>query len=157
MTIHRRTVVAGAVAFSLLGGASLAADLGEPRARAEFLKLLDMFNRGDIEGFIAYGVPELVIDKTVIGLAGLPAFFASRRTMDGKPDEKAAWLDGHLWRVTNDKGQIVYRAMTRRSVWRDEWCEPTAPAEICFAAGYFPRFEGWSVYFKDGRITALHQ
>ena len=157
MTIHRRMVVAGAVAFSLLSGASHAADSGEPKARAEFLKILSMFNRGDIEGFVAYGPPELVIDKTVIDPAGLTAFFASRRMMEGKPDEKAAWLDGDLWRLKSGKGQIVYGAMTRRSVWRDEECEPTAPAETCFAAGYGPRFEGWSVYFKDGRITALHQ
>ena len=157
MTIHRRMVLAGALAFTVFGRASHAAGLREPEARAEFLKILGMFNSGDIDGFLAYGPPELAIDKVVVDSADLPAFFASRRTMEGKPDEKPGWLDRDLWRLKSDKGEIIYGAMTRRSVWRDAWCEPTSPAEICFAAGYFLRFEHWSVHFKDGRIIAIRQ
>lgn len=157
MTIDRRTLLAGALAIPFLGGVSHARDFAERDARAEFLKILAMFNSGDVAGFIAYGPPKLMVEKTAIDSDGLPAFFESSHNFGGKADEKPGWIDGKLLRAKSDRGRVIYGAVVRRSVWQEARCEPTDPIETCYDAGYGPRFEQWHIYFRDNRIIALHQ
>jgi hypothetical protein len=160
MTVDRRTLLALGLAAPFAMAARAPA-IDESAARAEFGKILTMFNTGDVAGFLAYGPPRLVVEKKLLTRDTLPAFFESCRANEGNPDEKPGWIDGTLVRRERPSGAIVFGATTKRSVWNPAWCDQASAIsqaqDTCYTAGYQPRFEHWELFFESGRIAELNQ
>jgi hypothetical protein len=159
MTMDRRALLGLALAAPFGLAAAPARGIREAEARAEFLKILAMFNKGDVAGFLAYGPPKLVVDRRVIEHDALPAFFESCSHLNGKPDEKPAWIEGKLLRRKKPSLPVIYGAMTKRSVWLEAYCEEhdTNGYQFCREAGYGLRYEHWQIAFDGPRIVEINQ
>jgi hypothetical protein len=163
--IDRRTLLGWTLVAPLVTGAAPAArTIGVKAARREFLKILAMFNTGDVAGFLAYGPPLLIDHGKPVGREALAAFFESLRTYNGKPDEKPSWLDrdgfGHK---APPAPRWIFGAAVSRSVWMEAWDDDSAedehmvPIHMHYDAGYHPEFEQWNVFFEGERIYRLER
>lgn len=163
--ISRRTLLALTLVAPFMAGAAPATrTIGKRAARGEFLKILAMFNAADVPGFLAYG-PLLLIDHgKPVTRDALPAFFASLRNFNGKPDEKPAWLNhGSFGYKRPPAPRSIFGAAVSRSVWMDASDDNSVedvhmvPIPLHYDAGYYPRFEQWNIFFEGDRIVRLER
>jgi hypothetical protein len=161
--IDRRTLLALAVAAPFIAGAAPATrTIGKKAARGEFLKILALFDTADVPGFLAYGPPLLIDHDKLVARDSLPAFFESLNNLNGKPDEKPAWLDrGGFSHKNRPAPRSIFGAAVSRSVWMEAWDDDSAedqnmaPIHMHFDAGYYPRFEQWNIFFEGSSIVRL--
>lgn len=160
--------------FSLLAGAALLAPGAfaarpvmrlQPHdrkaAKAEFARIVEMFNRGDAEAFIAYGPPEIIAydtpevegRKPKLSREQIPEFIAARTSQGGERDNAPIRIDSFA-RMKNVTETVIYAATLKRSVFSEEFCEVHGP---CMPAGHVPMYEFWRVYFSGPRIRLLEQ
>jgi hypothetical protein len=163
--IDRRTLIGCALAAPLMAGAAPAPPtIGLKAARLEFLKILALFNTGDVAGFLAYGPPLLIDHDKRVARDALPAFFESLRNYNGKPDEKPSWLDRDSFsHKARPAPRWIFGAAVSRSVWMDARDDDSAedmnlaPIRMHYDAGYYPEFEQWNVFFRGERIFRLER
>jgi len=163
--IDRRTLLGMGLAAPFMASAAPAArTISKKAARREFLRILAMFNAGDVAGFLAYGPPQLIDHGKPVGRDALPLFFESLRTFNGKPDEKPAWLDRDSFvHKARPAPRWIFGAAVSRSVWMEAWDDDSAedehlvPIHMHFDAGYYPRFEQWNVFFDGEHIYRLER
>jgi hypothetical protein len=160
--------------FTMLAGAALVAPrafAAEPArrlqphdrkaAKAEFARIVDMFQRGDTEAFLAYGPPEIIgYDTPEVGgrkprltRQQIAEFIADRTSQNDRRDEVPIRIDSFS-RMKNVKETAVYSATLKRSVFYEAYCEVHGP---CMEDGYSPLYEFWRVYFSGPRIYLLEQ
>jgi hypothetical protein len=163
LTIGRRRlcVLAGAalIAPGFLAGEARAA--AGPRlmphdrkaARAEFAKIVAMFNAGDLQAFLAYGPLGLVVDKELLEPGKIPEFFAQMTSSRGRRDDKPIEIDSFA-RMKRVLSHVVYYSTIKRSPFFEEQCDVEG---LCRPAGHGVMFEHWRVYFVGPRIRMLEQ
>ena len=130
-------------------------------AKAEFARIVDMFNRGDTEAFLAYGPPEIIAyhtpetggRKPKLTREQVAEFIVDMTSQNGRRDEVPVRIDSFA-RMKNVTETIVYSATLKRSVFYEAYCEVHDP---CLPDGYSPMYEFWRVYFTGPRITLLEQ
>jgi hypothetical protein len=166
---RRFSLVAGAVLIApplFAAEASAKATPGLPphdrkAAKAEFARIVAMFNQGDAQAFLAYGPPGVISydapvvdgEKTKLARDQIPEFLNDRATNGGRRDEVPVRIDSFT-RMKRVLSRVVYSASLTRSVFSEEFCEVDGE---CRPAGYGPMFEFWRVYFDGPRIQLLEQ
>lgn len=163
--IDRRTLLGVPFAAPFLAAtAPFPEEIGLKAGRAEFLRILALFNTGDVAGFLAYGPPLLIDHDMPVGRDALPGFFESLRNFNGKPDAKPAWLDRDGFVHKNRTvPRSIFGAVISRSVWMEARDDDSAedahlvPIQMHFDAGYYPRLEQWNIFFEGRRIVRLER
>jgi hypothetical protein len=160
--------------FSILAGAAFIAPrafASEPArrlpphdkkaAKAEFTRIVAMFQRGDTEAFVAYGPPEILAydtpevggRKPKLGREQIPDFIAERMSQGGQRDQVPIRIDSFA-RMKNVIETVVYSATLKRSAFSQGFCEVDGE---CTEDGYVPMYEFYRVYFSGPRIRLLEQ
>jgi hypothetical protein len=163
--IDRRTMLASMLAAPFLVAAAPAGGtIGLGPARREFLKILAMFNAGDVAGFLAYGAPALIDHGKAIARDALPAFFETLNSSNGKRDEKPSWVGRNDFVHKRPPApRHIFGASVSRSIWMDAWDDDSAedihgtPLRMHFDAGFYPALEEWNVFFDGPRIVRLER
>ena len=130
-------------------------------ARAEFASIVAMFDRADVEAFLAYGPPAVIsydspeVDgrKPKLSREQLPEFLTDRSSQGGRKDEAPIEIES-FERMTKVLDHAVYHSSLKRSVYSEEFCEVEG---YCHPAGYGPMYEQWRIWFQGPRIVLLEQ
>ena len=130
-------------------------------AKAEFARIVAMFDQGDTQAFLAYGPPDVISydaptvggEKKKLTRDQIPEFLSDRATSGGQRDNAPIKIDSFA-RMKRVLSAVVYSASLTRSVYSDEFCEVDG---LCNPAGYGPLLEFWRVYFDGPRIRLLEQ
>ena len=162
-------MLVGAALVAPRAFAARAADEATPRllphdkkaARVEFASIVAMFDRADVEAFLAYGPPAVIsydspeVDgrKPKLGREQLPEFLADRSSNGGRKDEAPIRIESFA-RMNGVPDHAVYHSSLKRSAYFDEFCEVDGE---CRPARYGPMYEQWRIWFEGPRIRLLEQ
>jgi hypothetical protein len=158
--IDRRTTILGAAAIvtQFLALPALAGPRLPPHdkraARAEFARILALFNAGDVAALLAYGPLQIIAGRKTLDTAELPQFLERMTSNNGRKDGAPIAIESFA-RMKRVLDRVIYQATIKRSAFFEEHCED--PHGLCRPEGHSPMYEFWRVHFDGPRIRLLEQ
>lgn len=152
------TMLLGAAAIAPQFFAAAAAEEPKPvphdeqAARAEFAKIVAIFNAGDLAALLAYRPLAIMVDGKKLESDRIAPFLEQMTSNDDGKDGAPIKIDS-FDRMKKVLTRPVYAATLERSAYFPEQCE----FDYCTQGGHQPMYEFWRVFFDGPRIILLEQ